>query len=45
MFSPLELNPSATASNLIAGEEELHCLALVVAELTPEAESLPPPPP
>ena len=42
----LELsNPSAAATSIIAGEEELHCLDLVAAVLTPAAGFFTPPPP
>ena len=51
-FTPLDLtpllelsNPSAAATSIIAGEEELHCLDLVAVVLTPVADFFTPPPP
>ena len=38
-------SPSATATSIVAGEEELHCLDLVASVLAPAAEIFPPPPP
>ena len=51
-FTPLDLTPltralwpSAAATSIVAGEEELHCLDLVTAVLAPAVEIFTPPPP
>ena len=43
--SLLQQRPSATTRSFVTSEEQLHCLDLSVAELTPEPEHLRPPPP
>ena len=52
VFTPLDLTPSlelskpsATATSIVAGEEELRCLDLVAVVLAPAADFFTPPPP
>ena len=52
VFTPLDLTPSlelskpsAAATSIVAGEEELHCFDLVAAVLTPAADFFTRPPP
>ena len=52
VFTPLDLtpslelsNPSATANNIVASEEELHCLDLVPVVLVPAVYFFTPLPP
>ena len=52
VFTPLDLTPSlelskpsAAATSIVAGEEELRCLDLVAVVLAPVADFFTPPPP